>query len=247
MLAGIRQQAGLTCGQIAIKIGMPRSTAYSLTDRKRSRLPSNPEQVRAFILACGLTATQVDVVMDCWQALNRGSDDDVRTDLVDHPLVAADGTGRAEQPGAAAAARRSDVEGPDVLEYLRTAVVEPQEVGDRLEVQDEFARWGPKRPPRTTVVGMTGWPDLLHYVLGNEDRTRRAVRLLIPLSALGVVLVVGVVVLAVAVPSTSIVVASGLVAPCLAASVSAVRIRRLRLQPLGKKQAGRSAARREGR
>lgn len=50
---------------------MPRSTAYSLPNTKRPGLPSNPNQVIDFVRACGLTNTQIELVMDLWQKLQQ--------------------------------------------------------------------------------------------------------------------------------------------------------------------------------
>lgn len=80
LLGRIRDTAGLSGGQIAAKTGMPRSTAYSLTSTNRPGLPSNSEQVRAFVQACGLSATKVDVVMDLWNRLHAQADSS-RNDL----------------------------------------------------------------------------------------------------------------------------------------------------------------------
>ncbi|WP_410646452.1 hypothetical protein [Amycolatopsis sp. cmx-4-54] len=76
LLGRILESSTLSCGQIAIKAGMPRSTAYSLPGTKRLGLPSNPEQIRDFVRACGLSVTQIELVMHLWLKLQNETEEE---------------------------------------------------------------------------------------------------------------------------------------------------------------------------
>ncbi|KZB86543.1 hypothetical protein [Amycolatopsis regifaucium] len=208
LLGRILADSPLSCGQISIKTGMPRSTAYSLPDTKRPGLPSNPDQVRAFVKACGLTPTQIDLVMDLWTKLHRATEN-VRSS--GDKAVSAATTSPTGRKDAA-----------DLLQQLNLAAeVEYQQ--DRIrswDGDDEYrgpaAAWWTKfgaTPPYSHKT--TSWTELLHYVLGDERRTRRAVILLIPVTVLLLGIVCALAFLAVKMPTTMPLVVAGLLSPLL--------------------------------
>lgn len=65
----IHARSGLTLPEISRRAGqvLPRSQVYSLL--KRNKLPTKPDQVRAFVSACGLADPQVARVMELWATL----------------------------------------------------------------------------------------------------------------------------------------------------------------------------------
>jgi hypothetical protein len=219
LLGQIRESSGLSCGQIAIKTKMPRSTAYSLPNSSRPGLPSNREQVSDFVRACGLSKTQRDVVMDLWTALH-------------NELENAKDNRAAGNPSP-----------EDEQWWRRRRVVEVATSGDYVRAEN-LARWltpptpcshqedhdnkinpfllaiSENVPQRKTTV-----TDLLHYVLREEDRTRRALRLLLPIVAVILALVIGLVFIAVTVPGTALGVVSGMVGVLLLPLAWAVRRR----------------------
>ncbi|RJQ68858.1 hypothetical protein D5S17_31545 [Pseudonocardiaceae bacterium YIM PH 21723] len=62
-----RAQGGPT--GIHERSGIGRSQIYSMTDEKRSGLPTRGEQVRSFLEACGLPPVQVEHVLKLWVRL----------------------------------------------------------------------------------------------------------------------------------------------------------------------------------
>ncbi|MCG8919420.1 hypothetical protein L6E12_26955 [Actinokineospora sp. PR83] len=70
LLALVLDKAGLTAGQVAVKTGLPRSTAYTLIKPDDS-LPSTVEQIQALLCGCGLEPSQIQKVMDLWADLHR--------------------------------------------------------------------------------------------------------------------------------------------------------------------------------
>ncbi|MEV6240051.1 BTAD domain-containing putative transcriptional regulator [Lentzea sp. NPDC051838] len=69
LLRTIHVRSGLTLPEVSRRAGqvLPRSQAYSLL--KRGKLPTKPDQVRAFVTICGLPAPQVARVMELWATL----------------------------------------------------------------------------------------------------------------------------------------------------------------------------------
>ncbi|MFI6098631.1 BTAD domain-containing putative transcriptional regulator [Lentzea sp. NPDC051213] len=69
LLRTIHVRSGLTLPEIARRAGrvLPRSQIYSLL--KRGKLPTKPEQVRAFVTICGLPESRVARVMELWATL----------------------------------------------------------------------------------------------------------------------------------------------------------------------------------
>ena len=69
LLRTIQVRSGLTPPEISRRAGqvLPRSQIYSLL--KRGKLPTKPEQVRAFVTICGLPEPQVARVMELWATL----------------------------------------------------------------------------------------------------------------------------------------------------------------------------------
>lgn len=209
LLGRILQASPLSCGQIAIKTGMPRSTAYSLPDTKRPGVPSNPEQVAAFVSACGLTNTQIDLVMDLWKKLNWGTED-IRAGgdkaVTGAPAPSASGTdtvrcicGEPHPDGVSQLAGHTDI-------WL----------GGELKSEHVLRRTEFSNPLLYSRRG-TSWTELLHYVLGDERRTRHAVMLLIPVTLLLLGIVCALVFLAVKMPTTTPMVVAGLLSPLLLA------------------------------
>ncbi len=75
LLRTIHLRSGLTLPEISRRAGqvLPRSQVYSLL--KRGKLPTKPEQVRAFVKICGLPDSHVARVMELWVTL-RGTEDE---------------------------------------------------------------------------------------------------------------------------------------------------------------------------
>lgn len=69
LLRMIHARCGLSLPEISRRAGqvLPRSQVYSLL--KRGKLPTKPEQVRAFVTICGLPEPQVARVMELWATL----------------------------------------------------------------------------------------------------------------------------------------------------------------------------------
>ncbi|MFJ5988134.1 hypothetical protein [Lentzea sp. NPDC092896] len=67
LLRTIRLRSGLSLPKIAERAGLPRSQAYSMLSR--GNLPTKPEQVRLFVITCGLPEPQVVQVMELWTKL----------------------------------------------------------------------------------------------------------------------------------------------------------------------------------
>ncbi|WP_184694480.1 hypothetical protein [Saccharothrix tamanrassetensis] len=157
MLDRIRREAGLSCGQIAVKAGIPRSQAYALVDAKRSALPNKPDQVIAFLRACNLSPMHADIVMDRLSDLKRR-----------------------HVPGGVAAQENS--EDVDFTREVRASTAEP--LGDTAprtnhDRQDIVVNMGKLTHVRRT--NNTPLVYLVHYVLASDERTRRANRLLLTL------------------------------------------------------------------
>jgi hypothetical protein len=70
LLALVLKRAGLTCGQIAAKTSIGRSSVYNLVDVRREGLPTKGDQVQEFLCACGLQLRQVATVMRSWELLD---------------------------------------------------------------------------------------------------------------------------------------------------------------------------------
>lgn len=218
LLGRIRDAAGLSGGQIATKTGMPRSTAYALTDTNRPGLPSNEDQIRVFVEACGLTATQVDNVRDLWLKLHneqenaknasKAADTRARLTANGEPLF-----------GTAAHAAVTELLTGIVLHEGTRDVVDRDAMARDVVSQLLRPRTRPRRcdqrPKRATTP-----LDLMHYILADEDRYQRALTLVKLLSALAVVFVTGVVAIAVLVPSTATYLGTGLVAVLIVAAVA---------------------------
>lgn len=203
LLGRILESSPLSCGQIAIKTGMPRSTAYSLPNTNRPGLPSNPEQVIAFVRACGLTPTQAQLVMDLWTKLQHEAEN---TRAVDDDK---------ENSRAASAPKRADEHRFLLLTPPCNGDQWPESLAEMFGRDGNVNSWN----LRTTFPG--SWPrrtsgaDLLQYVLGDAERTRRAVLLLIPVTLLLLAVVAALVVLAVIKPMVAPIVVAGLLTPFL--------------------------------
>jgi transcriptional regulator with XRE-family HTH domain len=63
-------RAGLTAGQLAIKAKISRSQVYNLKKKESTAVPRNPEQITAYLAACGVPPQQVGIVLKQWQRLD---------------------------------------------------------------------------------------------------------------------------------------------------------------------------------
>lgn len=217
LLGRILDTSPLSCGQIAVKTGMPRSTAYSLPDTKRPGLPSNPAQVVDFVRACGLPPTQVELVMDLWQKLQQEAEN-TRT---------SEGRKNGGPLSTSSMLIGEDLQVAlshlTLKELLQHGYITDEDL-DHAKLRDLIQTgFGGKRPRRLA----TSWTDLLQYILAYEERTRRAVMLLIPITLLLLSVVCALVFLAVQMPTITPVVVAGLLAPVvLLARRRSVRVRK---------------------
>lgn len=158
MLDRIRREAGLSCGQIAVKTGIPRSQAYALVDVKRAALPSKPDQVVAFLQACNLSPMHTDIVMDLLRELRQpqGATEPAASELADDYLA-----------GEAAVTPQAST-----LDDPVTAAGLPKD----QDIVMSMGRLTPIRKPNNTAL-----VHLVHYVLASDERTRRANKLLLSL------------------------------------------------------------------
>ncbi|MGW5703855.1 hypothetical protein [Amycolatopsis japonica] len=223
LLGRILDTSPLSCGQIAIKTGMPRSTAYSLPDTKRPGLPSNPDQVRDFVKACGLSPTQIELVMDLWSTLQAQAENDDDTSKTTEDTISTWTLGNG-QGKTRAAAEVFYGEMGRISSQRHAQVARLAQLGDGLPaLLVDLAEAFKDQPSRRRD---TSWTDLMQYVLGSEDRTRRAVRLLIPVTVLLLGLLTALVYLAVRTPTVAPVVVIAIALPYLLVVSRAVRNRR---------------------
>jgi len=165
LLDRIRQRAGLTPSQIAVKTTIPRSQAYNMVAVGRTTLPSKPEQVREFVEACGLAPVHVGLVMSLWSML----DQQAREQAAGRALSLIDG-------GAAS----------DTMQITRSVVGEATVPFPVLfEDSPKYRRKGPAPARRKRAAS-----DLLFLVLDDASRTRRALLLLLPIVVTYVAIVV---------------------------------------------------------
>lgn len=88
LLRKIHARSGLTLPELSRRAGavtLPRSQAYSLL--KRDKLPTKPDQVRAFVSTCGLSEPQVARVMELWATLREQTELAVRGPEDDKPFA----------------------------------------------------------------------------------------------------------------------------------------------------------------
>ncbi|OXM54652.1 hypothetical protein CFP71_19270 [Amycolatopsis thailandensis] len=214
LMGRILDTSPLSCGQISIKTGMPRSTAYSLPDTKRPGLPSNPDQVEAFVKACGLTPIQIDLVKDLWHKLHREAEN-TRAGS-DKPVSAEP----APPAGGLYAAGADFLDGGGYSNTYGYGYGYEQGYGPYLDEEASPLRYLSRAgtiPKPPYARRNTSWTELLHYVLGDERRTRHAVMLLIPVTLLLLGIVCALVFLAVKMPTATPLVVAGLLSPLLIA------------------------------
>jgi hypothetical protein len=162
LLNRVLTAAGMKASAVAIKVGkgkIPRSQAYSMVSATRTTLPSKPEQVRDFLGACRLAPLQVAMVMQVWATLDRQARE----------------TQQALERPAEAPPRTFDEEAPRAPRPSEHEVVIDKNVRRFLH---------PTRPLRADPVisyRPNAFVDLMSLVLESDARTRRALRLLIPL------------------------------------------------------------------
>ncbi|QVI19673.1 hypothetical protein KHQ06_25370 [Nocardia tengchongensis] len=75
LLRHILQQSGCPASKVALKAGLPRSTAYHFVSQKNTVLPKYERQVRMFATGCGLSPEQIDQVCRNWLALDEAESD----------------------------------------------------------------------------------------------------------------------------------------------------------------------------
>ncbi|WP_433271033.1 hypothetical protein ACQPZF_11400 [Actinosynnema sp. CS-041913] len=158
MLDRIRREAGLSCGQIAVKAGIPRSQAYALVDAKRSALPNKPDQVIAFLRACNLSPMHADIVMDRLSDLKRR-----------HVAEGVAVQGHSEVVDFTGEGRASTAE-------PLSDTAPPRAGHDREGIVVNMGKLTRARRSNNTPL-----VHLVHYVLASDERTRRANRLLLTL------------------------------------------------------------------
>ncbi|SFW11498.1 helix-turn-helix domain-containing protein [Amycolatopsis australiensis] len=66
----VLDRAGLTAGQLAIKAKISRSQVYNLKKEGSTAVPRSPEQITAYLTACGVPPQQVAIVLRQWQRLD---------------------------------------------------------------------------------------------------------------------------------------------------------------------------------
>ena len=168
MLDQVREAARLTCGQIAVKANIARSTAYALVDGNKDAVPNKPGQVLSFVMACNLSPVQVEVVMELLQEL---ADKPKPHNTTVMPRTASDGAPASDTTDLSAFVISPSIEGVTIGSSSVSTTV----TGDRNFV-------GPKKSRRRTDD--SSWVSLTQYVLMSQDRTRRALRLLSAFTAL---------------------------------------------------------------
>jgi transcriptional regulator with XRE-family HTH domain len=63
-------RVGLTAGQLAIKAKISRSQVYNLKKKGSTAVPRSPEQITAYLTACGVPPQQVAILLRQWQRLD---------------------------------------------------------------------------------------------------------------------------------------------------------------------------------
>ncbi|MEO6086694.1 MAG: hypothetical protein ABIQ18_26630 [Umezawaea sp.] len=126
LLRLVQVRSGLSPAQVAVRSGIPRSTAYRFVDnRKNTALPTKVEQVKAFLVGCRLPEHQVRRVVLLWtdlreaEAVQRSSPAEQVEDVVE------------VQPERAEAAA-------DSLRWLADEIAERSPA----RLQADFVRWG---------------------------------------------------------------------------------------------------------
>lgn len=69
LLRLIRRRSGCSCAEIGRRAGIPRSQAYAMVQKRRDTAPTNHDQLRAFLHACGLPDPQAAQVLRLWTTL----------------------------------------------------------------------------------------------------------------------------------------------------------------------------------
>jgi hypothetical protein len=193
LLDRFRALAGLTPSQIAIKTTIPRSQAYNMVAANRTTLPSKPGQVREFVEACGLGPVEVALVMDLWIRLDQQARDRAAT--------------RAVPPALADRASGSFRHGTFVNSFYNPDIV--------VDPDRQFST----RPRRRS----RGGSDLLFMILESDQRTRRALLLLLPVTMAIVAIVASFVTWAILQPEHASMIAATLAAGFLLPITSMMR------------------------
>jgi hypothetical protein len=75
LLRLIREESGLTVGQIAYGSGICRSQVQSLGSTRLRGLPTLSQQVENYVTSCRLVPAQVALVMELWTTLHTSERD----------------------------------------------------------------------------------------------------------------------------------------------------------------------------
>jgi hypothetical protein len=172
LLNRVMTAADLRASEVAIKAKIPRSQAYSMVSGNRTALPSKPEQVRAFVKACGLNPVQATTVIDLWAKL----DQQARELAVEVARPPDHGAG---VPAPSFTIDEDDPPGP------AAAVLQIKPFRFRLGSRPSR----PSRPSSAVFYRPEAFVDLIILILDDDARTRRALALLIPLVLAFVVIV----------------------------------------------------------
>jgi hypothetical protein len=178
MLARILDLADLTAGQVASKTKIPRSQCYALISESRTTLPTKSEQVKAFVVACGVGPLQTGLIMKLWESLG----DRAISQKIDTAHASRDG--REGTPTTA----DSDDAGPSDSANSNLGS-DPFEGSTRVASDTHPPKFRSRAP----------WIELLYLVLDDPDRTDRARSLLLlamPILLVVLLVIVGLVVFA---------------------------------------------------
>ncbi len=143
--------------------------------------------------------------MDLWTTLQRQADNTRATEPAVNPPAAVKKLSDLDYLAA--------LDTPKLLEDLK--IRSCSDLNSFLDLRDSgWAGWA-ETGPRAMVSGRrrTSWADLVQYTLAKEERTRRAVMLLIPLALLLLGVVAALVFLAVQMPAATLLVVAGLLSP----------------------------------
>ncbi|MEV6832090.1 hypothetical protein [Amycolatopsis sp. NPDC051102] len=156
LLKLVLDRAGLTCGQIAMKTSINRSSLYNLVDVRRSGLPTKPGQVLSFLYAAGLQLQQVATIMRSWELLNAARP---------KPTGKPAGATTAPTPASTPITRLSPREIVREATALRGPRIRDVAVGD---IGRELMRMRTLLPTLSVVAVLVGWHHLALYLLGSH-------------------------------------------------------------------------------
>lgn len=166
LLNRVMTTAGMRASEVTVKAGkekIPRSQAYSMVSANRTTLPSKPEQVRGFLHACRLAELQVAMVMEVWAKLDRQARETQQA--LERPAEALPRLleDQDRHPSGSKAGGHKVIFDNAPLQITNTFL-------GRLRHTDPVTSYRPN-----------AFVDLVSLILESEARTRRALRLLIPI------------------------------------------------------------------